>query len=71
MPTGRITRRFVTSSRLEEVRRWVESELAEPSPGFELVSTHPRFVASVDNQQRTLQEADLHSGASFFLRSSE
>jgi len=71
MPDGpRISRRFDKAAPLRLVRRWVEAS----SPAemrmvdFELVSTYPRFVATEQNAEQTLEQAGLHPQATMFVK---
>ena len=71
MPDGpRISRRFDKAAPLRLVRRWVEaSSPAEMRMvAFELVSTYPRFVATEDNAEQTLEQAGLHPQATMFVK---
>ena len=71
MPDGpRISRRFDKAAPLRLVRRWVEaSSPAEMRMvAFELVSTYPRFVATEQNAEQTLEQAGLHPQATMFVK---
>ena len=65
LPDERISRRFERGAPLRLVRQWAESALPLAIDGgrFELVSTHPRFVAREDNDELTLVAAGLADGA--------
>ena len=71
MPHGpRISRRFDRLTKLRLVRGWVEasSPPERPMARFELVSNHPRFVASEANDSMTLEESGMHPQATFFVK---
>ena len=71
MPEGpRISRRFDKGTRLSLVRSWVEasSPPERRMVDFELVSNYPRFVASEQNANQTLEEAGLHPQATMFVK---
>ena len=71
MPDGpRISRRFDKATPLEVVRLWVEanSPAERQMADFELVSNYPRFVASEQNAQQTLEEAGLFPQATLFVK---
>lgn len=65
LPSERLSRRFERRAALRQVRAWIESCLPIElhSRRFELVSTHPRFVAGDDNDALTLEETGLADAA--------
>ena len=78
MPNGRISRRFAPGSLLADVRAWVEAAapaelLAGQAPRFSLVTNFPRFVASEENEQVSLEEAGLagSAGCALFFNEEE
>ena len=74
MPDGpRISRRFGRATSLRLVRAWVEasSPPERPMRQFELISNHPRFVASTQNDAQSLEDAGLHPQATFFVKELE
>jgi len=71
MPDGpRISRRFLKNTSLQAVRDWVEasSPPERPMRAFDLVSNFPRFVASLQNADLTLDSSKLHPQATFFVK---